>query len=319
MTQKIITVVGATGAQGRGVVAAFIGNEKFKVRAITRRPLSEAAEKLREKGAEVVQADINDVQSLKAAFAGSHVIYGITDFFEPFAKGGPEHGMEIEVQQGINLATAAAATSTLESYIWSTLPHGMGISNGKYLIPHFEGKNRIDAFIRSHEDLLAKTTFLWVTWYHNNFSFPMFTPYYIPTAGKYVQFATHSPNTPITTIGDVSANVGPFVEAIVAQPGITRNGAIVQASIGETTADALLQTWAKVNDKEALIARTDVDTYNAMWPLWAAEMGVMMRFWDEYKEKSWTAPGKTVLTRKELAIDETRFVQLEEAFKGVEY
>lgn len=291
----------------------------YKVRAVTRRLNGEAAQKLRARGAEVVQADANDLESIKAAFAGSHIIYAITDFFEPFAKGGPEHGIEIEAQQGINLARAAAATTTLEHYIWSTLPNGNQVSNGKYQVPHFEGKNRIDAFIRGEKDLLAKTAFLWITWYHSNFSFPKFTPYYIPSSGKYVQFATHAPSTQITTIGDVTANVGPFVEAIIAQPDKTGNGTIVKASIGETTVDGILQTWARVHGKQAVMVLTSVDTYNALWPNLAEEMGLMMRFWDDYKEKSWSASGHTVLDAADLGIDVKRFVQLEKSFENLEF
>jgi hypothetical protein len=84
--------------------------------------------------------------------------------------------MKVEVQQGKNLANAAAKTSTLKHYIWSTLPNGSKISNGKYVVPHFDAKNKIDEYIKSKADLYAKTTFLWITFYAQNYVFPMFTP-----------------------------------------------------------------------------------------------------------------------------------------------
>lgn len=85
--------------------------------------------------------------------------------------------MRVEQTQGINLAKAAAATTTLKHYIWSTLPNGSKISGGKYVIPHFEAKNRIDEYIKSDAQLLAKTTFLWVTLYATNYGiFPVFIP-----------------------------------------------------------------------------------------------------------------------------------------------
>jgi hypothetical protein len=319
MATKIVTVVGGTGNQGAGVASTLSLNPNYQVRATTRRTDSEAANALRAKGIQVIYADVDDLNSLKQAFLGSHVIYGITDFFEPFAKSGPKHALEVEVQQGINIAKAAAATSTLEHYIWSTLPNGGKISNGKYIIPHFEGKNRIDEFIRSDKALLAKTTFLWVTWYHSNFAFPMFTPAFIPTSGKYVQFTNHSPDTPVTTIGDVRANIGPFVKAILAQLEKTRNGSIVQAGILDTTVNELLQLWAKVNGKHAAVVQTDVKTFNELWPTWAEEMGTMMRFWEEYTNDSWSEPGKNVLTRDDLGIDISEFVGLEASFKGMEF
>lgn len=316
--KKIVTVTGATGNQGAGVLAALFGNPAYQIRALTRRPQSDAAKALSAKGAEVVAADINDVESLKKAFAGSHIIYGVTDFFEPFGKSGPKEGMEIEVQQGVNIATAAAATPTLEHFIWSTLPNAKAISGGKYLVPHFEGKNRIDTFIRSNTELLAKTTFLWVTWYHSNYAFPMFTPYFIPTGNKYVQFANYSPETKIETIGDVRSNVGPFVAAILADPARTRNGAIVKAEIDKTTAGELLKTWGKVTGNEVAFVRTDTETFNGLWPMWAEEMGTMMLFWDEYGDSSWTEPLKAkVLTRDDLGITTDKFVTVEEAFKAL--
>lgn len=82
----------------------------------------------------------------------------------------------METAQGINLAKAAAATSTLKHYIWSTLPNGKKLSNGKYVIPHFESKNKVEEYIRSDPNLLAKTTFLWVAFYASNYFFPMYTP-----------------------------------------------------------------------------------------------------------------------------------------------
>ena len=73
--------------------------------------------------------------------------------------------MGVERQQGINIANAALKTTTLKHYIWSTLPNGFKVSGGEYLVPHFESKNRVDVFIRGNEELLEKTTFLWVGWY----------------------------------------------------------------------------------------------------------------------------------------------------------
>lgn len=320
MVAKTVTVLGATGNQGAGVISGLSKQPtKYNIRAITRRPDSEAAAGLRAQGVDVVKADVNDLESLKVAFAGSHIIYAVTDFFEPFAKHGPAKAMDVEEQQGRNIAQAASATAGLERFIWSTLPNSREISGGKYTVPHFESKNRIDAFIRSNLALLAKTTFFWVTFYHSNYNFPMFTPFRVPTSGKYAQLADYSPDTEILTIGDVRANVGPFIRAILKNPDKTRKGAIVRADIARVTANEMLQTWAKAQGTEALIVRTDTETYNAMWPMWAEEMGVMMRFWDEFKDKSWTEPGQEVITRDDLGLDDSDFVDLATSFKDLRY
>jgi len=133
MSSPILTVIGATGAQGSSVVNSALATGHYKVRAVTRNTTSEKAAALKARGVEVVSADVNDEASLVKAFDGSTAIYAVTDFFEPFAKVGAEEAIKVEFQQGVNLANAALATSTLKHYIWSTLPNGLRISGGKYL------------------------------------------------------------------------------------------------------------------------------------------------------------------------------------------
>ncbi len=109
---------------------------------------------------------------------GSTAIYAVTDFFEPFAASGanPEAAMEVELIQGKNIANAANKTPALKHLIWSTLPNALKISNGKYPVPHFDAKAKIDDYIKSVPSLFAKTTFLWVTFYASVLKFPMYTP-----------------------------------------------------------------------------------------------------------------------------------------------
>lgn len=188
-----LTVVGATGTQGGSVIDSALTAGRYRVRALTRNPSSDKAKALAARGVEVVKADLNDHASLVKAFQvsrfapalaiyimttlqGSTAIYAVTDFFEPFAAFGPEKAVEVETAQGINLAKAASQIPTLQHYIWSTLPNAKRISSGKYIVPHFDAKNKVDDHIKSDPVLLAKTTFLWVTYYASNYQFPMFTP-----------------------------------------------------------------------------------------------------------------------------------------------
>jgi hypothetical protein len=180
---KILTVIGATGTQGSSVIDAMLtlGNE-WSLRAITRQPTSQAAQTLQKKGIEVVGADLGDVASLKAAFEGSHAVFAVTDFFTPFVLNGLdiEKSKAIEWTQCANIIEAAAATSTLQHFIWSTLPPAARNSKartaGPYQIPHFDAKNRAEEQIKSMPDLVAKTTFVWVGWYASNFQYPIFKP-----------------------------------------------------------------------------------------------------------------------------------------------
>jgi uncharacterized protein YbjT (DUF2867 family) len=65
---KLIVILGATGKQGGSVVDAFLGDERFTIRAITRDESSKKAVALRGKGVEVVNGDLGDTKSLEKAF-----------------------------------------------------------------------------------------------------------------------------------------------------------------------------------------------------------------------------------------------------------
>ncbi|KAH7128957.1 NmrA-like family protein-like protein [Dactylonectria macrodidyma] len=302
MSKKLVTVVGATGIQGGSVVEVLLKDNTYNVRGLTRNIQSDASKALAGKGAEMMTADANDYESLVTAFKDSYAIYAVTDFFEPFSQSGPEKAMEIEYKQGTNLAKAAAATSTLEHYVWSTLPDAASISEGKFMIPHFESKNRIDRFIKSNPELLAKTTFFWITFYAANYFYPMFKPYHIPTADKYVQFQSTPADVPILAIGDTRANAGLFVSSIFLQPEKTRNGKIVLAYVEKTTMGELLEVWGKTQGKKVQYAQIDRTAFHDLWPLWAEEMGTMMEFWDWAGEKSWTAE-QSPLTAEDLGVE----------------
>lgn len=84
--RKIIAVVGATGAQGGGLVRAIMGDKSggFTARALTRDVKSDKAKELAKLGAEVVAADVDDMESLKRAFAGAYGAFCVTFFWAHF-------------------------------------------------------------------------------------------------------------------------------------------------------------------------------------------------------------------------------------------
>jgi len=126
--KKLIAVIGATGQQGGGVLRALQARGQFKVRALTRNP-----DKHRELAEEVVEADLDKPETLKAAFEGVHGVFLVTNFY-----GGAD-----ELKQATT-AVRAAKTSGVKHFIWSTLPDVEAISGGKFNVPHFTGKAKID-------------------------------------------------------------------------------------------------------------------------------------------------------------------------------
>jgi uncharacterized protein YbjT (DUF2867 family) len=163
--KKIIAVIGSTGWQGGGLCEAILGdpNGGFACRAITRDPSKEKAQALAAKGAEVVSADLDEVESLKKAFAGAYGVYGVTNFWEHFSA-------EKEKAQAKNIADAARAAG-VKHVIWSTLEDTrklmtpddkrMPFLQEKYRVPHFDAKAEADAYFQGLPVTFLVTSFYW--------------------------------------------------------------------------------------------------------------------------------------------------------------
>lgn len=83
---------------------------------------------------------------------------------------------ELELAQGIKIATAASKTSSLKHYVFSTAAGGKETSGGKFEVPHCDAKAAIDEhIIKNLPDLAKKTTFLWVGYYASNLAYFPFT------------------------------------------------------------------------------------------------------------------------------------------------
>jgi uncharacterized protein YbjT (DUF2867 family) len=162
---KIIAVIGATGVQGGGLARAILAdpNSGFSVRAITRDPSKDNAKALAAKGAEVVSANLDDVDSLKKAFAGAHGVFAVTNFWEHFSA-------EKEKAQAKNIAEAAKAAG-VKHVIWSTLEDTrtfmspddkrMPMLQEKYRVPHFDAKAEANAFFSGVPATMLTTCFYW--------------------------------------------------------------------------------------------------------------------------------------------------------------
>jgi uncharacterized protein YbjT (DUF2867 family) len=163
--KKIIAVVGATGTQGGGLSQAILAdpNGGFAVRAITRDPNKDNAKALAAKGAQVVQANLDDIESLKKAFAGAYGVFCVTNFWEHFSA-------EKEKVQAKNMADAAKAAG-VKHVIWSTLEDTrklmepsdkrMPTLQEKYRVPHFDAKAEADAYFSGLPVTYLVTTFYW--------------------------------------------------------------------------------------------------------------------------------------------------------------
>jgi uncharacterized protein YbjT (DUF2867 family) len=168
--RKVIAVVGATGAQGGGLVRAILDdpNGGFAARVLTRDVNSAKAKEFTRRGAEVVAADVDNPDSLKSAFAGAWGAYCVTFFWAHFST-------DKEMAQAKAMAQAAKAAG-LKHVIWSTLEdtrkwiplsdNRMPTLQGKYKVPHFDAKGESNHFFT---DAGVPTTFLLTSFYWDNF------------------------------------------------------------------------------------------------------------------------------------------------------
>jgi uncharacterized protein YbjT (DUF2867 family) len=168
MPDKTIVVLGATGAQGGGLVRAILaGAGGFTARAVTRDANSAKAKALAAAGAEVAAADAGDEESLKRAFDGAYGAFCVTFFWDHLSP-------EKEYAQAGAMARAAKAAG-LQHVIWSTLedtrklvPLGddrMPTLMGRYKVPHFDAKGEADELFRQAG---VPTTFLLTSFYWDN-------------------------------------------------------------------------------------------------------------------------------------------------------
>lgn len=167
IVKQILAVMGATGAQGGGMARAALASGAFTVRAITRNPHGDRARALASAGAEVVAADADDAASLRRAFAGAQLVFGVTNYWEHFS---PER----EFVQAYNIAQAARDAGVVHA-VWSTMEDSrqvMALDDPRmptlmrsYKVPHMDAKGQADsAFVR----MGVPTTFLRTSFYWDN-------------------------------------------------------------------------------------------------------------------------------------------------------
>ena len=167
MPAPLITIFGATGAQGGGLARNILARNKadYRVRAVTRKPGGDAAKELAQLGAEISVADLDDAASVKRAMAGSHGVYCVTNYWEHLSP-------EKELRQAETLAEAARQAGVAH-VIWSTLEDTrrflpadgkrMPVLMGTYNVPHFDAKGEANRFFteRGLPVTLLHTSFYW--------------------------------------------------------------------------------------------------------------------------------------------------------------
>ncbi|KAK0203267.1 putative hscarg dehydrogenase [Desarmillaria ectypa] len=320
MSRKLIVVFGATGNQGGSVVASFLRNRAYVVRAVTRNPDSDKAKALAANDAQVVTADMNNYRSLAKALEGAHAAFAVTDFWAMLSTLGPNGAFNEEIKQGKNLADAAAATPTLEHYVWSTLPMTENTTNGAVTVPHFDSKAHVDEYIISSLPGLAKkTTFFWAGYYATNLASS--TSLVKNESGKYSWVLPCSPSASTPMIGLTTTNVGVWIGAIVAKPEITLPSKYVLGSVETLMMSRILELWGEVTGVETVFVQKDMEDYVASFsagPVFGKEVALNMKFC-EFGLSGWSKSGVKVLTKEDLGIEDAQLVSTKQAFEMIDW
>jgi len=280
-SKKIITVFGATGAQGGGVARAILNdtNSEFAVRAVTRDVNSDKSKALAQLGAELVEADIDDPASMEKALQGAYGAYFVTFYWVHFSP-------EKETAEAHNMAKAAKAAG-LKHVIWSTLEDTrewvplndkrMPTLMGKYKVPHFDGKGESDKFFT---ELGVPTTFLRASFYWENFIYFGAGPKKGPDGKQYLTF----PLDDKTMAGIASEDIGKCAYGI-----FKRGNELIGKTVGIAgeylTGQQMAEAMTKATGQEILYNNVTPDTYRSFGFPGADDLGNMFQFYRDFEKE----------------------------------
>ena len=278
--KKIIAVLGATGAQGNGLVRAILADNsgEFAVKALTRNVNSDKAKALAQLGAEVVETDIDNYESLKNAFTGVYGVFAVTFFWEHFSA-------EKEIEEAKLIAKAAKDTG-IQHIIWSTLEdtrnwiplsdNRMPTLQGKYKVPHFDSKGEAEKYFSEHK---LPVTFLLTSAYWEN----MIYFGWGPTRGKDGKLVLNIPmgdkKLPAIAVEDIGKSA-----FAVFKRGQEFIGKKVGIAGGHLTGKEMAEALTKALGEEVKYNPLSFDVYRSFGFPGADDIGNMFQFKHDFND-----------------------------------
>lgn len=279
MAKKLIAVVGSTGAQGGGLVRAILADRtgEFAVRALTRDVNSDKAKVLASLGAEVVNADVDDVESLKRAFAGAYGAYCVTFYWAHMS---PDR----EKAEAKALAEAAKAAK-LQHVIWSTLEDTrkfvplsddrMPTLMGRFKVPHFDAKGEANNYFT---ELDLPVTFSYASFYWENFIYFGMAP----TSGKDGVLTLNLPMGDKKMTGIAADDIGKCALGVFKKRENFLGKHIGLAGDALTGAQ-MAAAFAKALSKEVRYNPVPFDAFRRLGFPGAEDLGNMFQFYAEFE------------------------------------
>lgn len=278
--KKVIAVLGATGAQGSGLVRAILADKsgEFTARALTRDVNSDKAKALKSLGAEVVAYNVDDYESLKAAFKDAYGVFAVTFFWEHFSA-------EKEIEEAKMIAKAAKETN-IKHVIWSTLEdtrkwiplsdNRMPTLQEKFKVPHFDGKGEAEKYFT--EQNLPVTFLLTSAYWENMIYFG-----WGPTRGEDGKLALNFPmgdkKLPAIGVEDIGKSAYQIFKR-----GNEFIGKKVGIAGGHLTGKQMAESLTKALGEEVVYNAVPFDVYRSFGFPGADDVGNMFQFKHDFEE-----------------------------------
>ncbi|KAF1995503.1 NAD(P)-binding protein [Amniculicola lignicola CBS 123094] len=249
---KLITIFGATGAQGSSVARSLLSNTSFAVRGITRNPSSESAQKLSTSGTEVVKADGWDKGSVVAAFKGSWGVFVNTNSEDPIFFNPEEKRTEVELGKSI---VDAAVEAGVEVFVYSGMASATEATKGKIPVTAFDAKHEIGEYAKS-TGAFKSVGIVSAGWYYENFLIAEMCPIFggfphVPTDdGSFVFRVPRWGGKEDVNFISISDDFGDIVHGVFLEPE-RYNGVLVQGVSDIASFDGVTAAFEKVTDKKA--------------------------------------------------------------------
>ncbi|UCS92471.1 NmrA/HSCARG family protein [Echinicola marina] len=278
--KKIITIMGATGAQGGGLARAILSdtNSEFAVRAVTRDKNSDKAKELGDLGAEVAVANLDDKASIIEAMNGAYGAYLVTFFWDHFSP-------EKEYIHAKNMAEAAKECE-LQHIIWSTLEdtrkyvpledNRMPTLQGKFKVPHFDMKGEANQLFI---DMSLPTTYLMASFYWDNFIYFGSGPQKGEDGKYYLTF----PLDDKKMAGIAAEDIGKCAYGIF-KKGKSMVGKTVGLAGEKLSGTEMAAAFSKHLGKEVIYNNVNPDTFRSFDFPGADDLGNMFQFYRDFEE-----------------------------------
>ncbi len=280
-TKKIITVFGATGAQGGGLVRAIANDpdSEFTARAVTRDPNSDKAKELASLGVEVVYGDLADAASVHDALKGAYGAFFVTFFWAHY---NPE-----QEKAEAALFAKAAKEAGIKHAIWSTLEDTrelvplhddrMPTLRDIYKVPHFDAKGESNAAFKNAG---VPTTYFHVSFYWDNFIYFGSGPKRTPD-GK---LALTLPIGDSKMAGIAADDIGKCAYGIFKDPD-TYIGEYVGVAGEHLSGNEMAAAMSKALGEPVVYNKISAATFRSFGFPGADDLGNMFQVYDEFAEE----------------------------------